>query len=261
LSAPFALYALVTPIFLQIDIFMLSRMSSYESVGIYSAAFKVFLSFIVIPNALRAALFPSLSRLFSENKEKHIETFEVVCKFVILIVLPISFGIFFLSDNIIYLLYTNAFAESVWPLKILAVMMQFYFLRSVCAVTLYSSYFEYKFISMLLSALALNILLNLFLIPKWDAVGASIASLISEMAVFAGSYLVILAKLFKTKNMMHFIKIVFSILFICLFIVLSAKLPTLSQIGFSFVIYLFWLATFKAFRPYAFSKFKQILSS
>jgi O-antigen/teichoic acid export membrane protein len=251
-SVPFTLYALVTPIFMQIDILMLSRMSSYESVGLYSAAFKIFLSLIVIPNALRSVLFPSLSRLFWENKEKHIETFEMVFKYVILFVMPFSLIIFFLSDKIIYILYSKTFIESVVPLKIFSVMVLFYFLRSVCAVTLYSSHLEYRFICILMSGLVLNIILNLFLIPKWDVAGASISSLISEIMVFSVSYIVIMIKMLKTIKIKQFIKVGFAILLMCIFVFFSEKLSILSQIGLSIVIYLSWIAVFKVFRVNSF---------
>ena len=74
-AMPFALIAIVLPVYYQIDIVMLSKMSGYEATGVYSAAYKIILMFMMVSRLLSQVLFPTLSSLHIKSSEEFKRTF------------------------------------------------------------------------------------------------------------------------------------------------------------------------------------------
>lgn len=194
-ASPFALLTFVMPIFYQIDIIMLSRLASMEAVGIYSAAYKIVLSLLVIPRAFKNALFPALSHLFRGPREEFAAAFAFACKLMALVGFPLAFLLYFEAGRIIAFLYAERFAASVVPLKVMAFCLLFTYLYSATQAALDSSRNEGRSALVWLAATLLNLAADLLLIPRYGYVGSSFATLLSEATVFAGGYLVLRRRL------------------------------------------------------------------
>ncbi|MFH0810072.1 MAG: flippase, partial [Pseudomonadota bacterium] len=124
-ASPFALITFILPIFYQIDIVMLSKLADMEAVGIYSAAYKLVMTLMVIPRAFKNALFPTLSRLFQDSREHFAQAFVLACKVMALAGFPLAFLIFAQAEGIVTWLYSGRYGESVQPLRIIAFSLLF----------------------------------------------------------------------------------------------------------------------------------------
>ena len=190
-ASPFALLSFVMPIFYQIDIVMLSKLASMEAVGVYSAAYKLVLTLLIIPRAFKNALFPTLSKLFAQSRERFEAAFQLSCKTMALAGFPLAFLIFAQAGRIIGFLYARRFDESVLPLQIMAFCLLFTYLYSATQAALDASHNEARSAIVWLVATVANIAVDLVVIPRYGYVGSAVATLISEMIVFAGGYVVL----------------------------------------------------------------------
>jgi O-antigen/teichoic acid export membrane protein len=194
-ASPFALLTFIMPVFYQIDIVMLSKLATMEAVGIYSAAYKLVVALMIVPRAFKNALFPTLSRLFVDSRERFSQAFALSCKVMALAGFPLAFVIFAQAERIIAFLYSGRFAESVLPLQIMAFCLLFTYLYSATQAALDSSRNEVRSAFVWLAATVANVAVDFILIPRWGYVGASLATLLSEMMVFAGGWLVLRRRL------------------------------------------------------------------
>lgn len=241
-SIPFALFGLVSPLFLNIDIIMLSRLSNYESVGLYNAAYRIILFLFVIPFALNRALFPNLARLYDYNKSGGTlfeKNFFNAYKVTVLLGFPISVGIFLLSEKIIHLLFSENFNGSVVPLKYFSIMLVFNFIRSIYSVVLYSSKYEIQAIMVLAAGTIINVLLDYILIPKYNIVGACCASLISEIIICLATYYCVRKYIFNPKFIYNTYRVFLSsvIMGVCVYIIIDMNI--IVQIFVGIISYIF----------------------
>ena len=236
-SLPFALLSFISPIFSQIDIVMLSRLSTFESVGIYNAAYRIFVFLFVIPIALKNVLFPRLSKLYSQSFEQYQTTFNSACRMIALLALPMSTGLFLLADKIIILLYSRDYIDSTIPLKIMAITLFFANLRTIFGVTLYSSNRERQAIFMFGIATVLNGIFDYFLIPKMNYTGAALASLFAELFLILMYYLYIKKSLSIIFDFTVILKICFSSLIMGIAVIMTMPLPLIFQVIIGIVVY------------------------
>jgi O-antigen/teichoic acid export membrane protein len=206
-ALPFALLALITPLFFQMDIVLLSRMSSYESVALYGAPYKIILFLFVLPDALRTVLFPRFTHLHVNDSRSYRSSFSDVLRITTLIAVPMGLGLFFCADKITHLLFARDFAASATCLKIMATYMILYFLRNVFGVALYAANRERTAISIFAGGTVLNGVLAFLLIPRFDFNGAAFASLVAEGSILVAYAWVVNRALFRVPLTVAYAKI------------------------------------------------------
>lgn len=242
-SIPFALIAIVLPVYYQFDIVMLSKMSGYGATGIYTAAYKVILMFMMISRLFSQVLFPTLSNLHVSSSEEFKRTFLSSYRATALIVFPMAFGLFFLSERVILILFRQEFTEAAALLRIMSLSVLFSSLHMLLTTALNSSNGEREVASVMVSVTVFNIILNLFLIPKYGGTGASIATLLSEVGKYGGSYFFFKNRLFKIHFRGTMIKIIAACLGMSAFLVYFDQMVLTVLIPASSALYLFliWL--------------------
>lgn len=237
-TLPFAFSGIFIKVYDSIDTVMLSKLKGDEIVGFYNAAFKLIFSLQFIPVVFMASIYPLMSTLFMTSLEKLEKVFSKTFKYLLLISLPISFGISVLADKIILLMYKEEYLGAIPALMILAFMTIFVFLNFVTG-TLLNAINKQK-TNMYIDAcgMILNISLNCFLIPLFSLSGAAFASVITI------SFLLFL----RMQRIKKFLKFNFSCLFKDAFkIIFSAFLISLFLFFFkNFIplIFLIFLAIF-----------------
>jgi O-antigen/teichoic acid export membrane protein len=205
---PFALIGIFGTITTRIDLVLIKVFHSSDVVGIYNISRKVMESLSFIPENIYFAVFPTLSFLFIKDREKFKLTFQRMLLFLILIAIPIVSGIFIFAQDLINLLFRNEFSRAYLPLQWLAIALGAYFIKHAFAVTLNAVGKQYLFSIFTGLGMLLNIFLNLILIPTYEIIGASIATLISEI------FLVIIC-IFATVRYVNFNLIRQKIIQIC----------------------------------------------
>jgi O-antigen/teichoic acid export membrane protein len=180
-SWPFALHNMISPLFGTIDVLMLSLLSTYESVGTYNAAYRLVIFLHVVPEALNRVLFARLSRLFTTTPGDFTAQINRALLHMLILGLPASVGLMIVSDKVVVTLFSSEYANSGMILRILAAPLAFYFVRVIFSAALYASNRERLALTCFGCATALNALLDLVLIPRYDYMGSAYASLCAEV--------------------------------------------------------------------------------
>lgn len=173
ISIFFGLFALFQKVYIYFDTVLLATLAGNYYAGLYQIAFKIINAIQFLPLAFIASLYPALSAYWAGDREQLAITFERAMNYLIIISLPISIGIATLADKIV-LIFKSGYTDAVWPLQLSIAALLFMFAAYPIG-SLLNACDKQKIntINMGLTVGA-SIILNLILIPKWQAVGASI---------------------------------------------------------------------------------------
>lgn len=183
-SSLFCLSMVFANLYMYIDVVMLSKMRSNSEVGLYAAATNIIIALIFIPSMYGASIYPVLSRFYVTSKESLRFAYERSIKYMIILGMPIAVGVYFLSENIIVVLYGNEYLASAVALSILSGYLFLKFLNPITGFTLIAIDKQSSRLVGQGAAALINIALNLILIPNYGFVGAAVATLLTEIIFF-----------------------------------------------------------------------------
>ena len=184
-SMPFALNALFAVLFFRIDTVMLSIFKDDAAVGIYNAAYIPLLAVTgILSQMIVSALYPVMSKSFISSKDSLKSLTIIASRYMAIIGFPIAVGCFVLADRFIALLYAGQYSTSIVTFQILALFIPIRLVSSITG-TLLSSINRQRFrtVSVGFSAM-FNIILNAIMIPYLSYIGASIATVLSEVFLY-----------------------------------------------------------------------------
>jgi len=198
----------LTMIFGYIDTIMIGIFLSAEYVGYYSAAYAFvggLSSLITVANILLP--------LFTKLKKQRLSyAFEKVFKYTLIIAVPMVFGLLTLSRYIITTVYGHDYLPAVLPLYFLVFLIIETPITNTLKSLLAAKEKPQYFVTILMIATIMNILLNYIFIISfmkfsliWAATGAAIATLITRYFYFFGLSIYIKKKI---KVRMDFSQIV-----------------------------------------------------
>ncbi len=180
---PFAASSAFFVIYGQIDTVMLANMRGAAEVGIYSAAYKLVALMNLVPAALSAAILPRAFSLGPTATDRLRTLFGTNARYLAAIALPVAATIGIFAKPIREILMGEAYAGTELLLQILAIQVVLRFLSYAPADALYALGRERSRVAIQGSAAAINIALNLLLIPRIGAAGAAVATVATEMLV------------------------------------------------------------------------------
>lgn len=242
-SAPFALIAIVLPVYYQANIILLSKLSGYEATGIFAAAYKIILMIQMLSRLFSQVLFPTLAKVFVTSKEEFRRIFNYSCRAIVLVVFPAAFGLFLIGDRIVLILFKDEFAGAIPALRIMAFSLLFSCLQNVLTASLNAGKEEKKVAFVMIMATVANISMNLILIPRFAYIGASISTLISETMRFAFNYYYFRERIFRIYFANTIGKVILACLIMSLFVVCFEQMvmPMLVIIAGLLYLVLIWL--------------------
>jgi len=183
-SIPFGLSIFFYTIYFSIDVVMISFISGDYATGIYNSAYKIISVFTAFYIIYQAVIFPVMSKYYVQSENLLKISYEQSIKYSLLILLPITVGVFIYSPYITNLVYSNQYALAAEPMKILIWTIIFLFLNGVTTSLLNSINKEKTVTKIYVIAAITNIVLNMIIIPYLSYNGASITTLISEILIF-----------------------------------------------------------------------------
>lgn len=189
-SVPFMFFGLFFVIYFKIDFIMLGAFRGDAETGTYAVAYRLMESLLFIPAALMGAVYPGLSRLFLGGRKPVLAAARNTFRYLAMIGIPLGFGTTVLAGRIVPFLFGETYTASVLPLQILIWAMTLIFLNCICPAGLNAVNRQHYTVLVTGAGVAVNIGLNLFLIPAYGASGASISTLVTEV-VTTGSYLLL----------------------------------------------------------------------
>lgn len=182
---PFFIAAVFAKIYATSDTILLSYLGGDKFVGWYMAAQKLVIAFLIlVAGSLSTALYPAFSYYFVRSKEQLNKLFHHGIFYLILITIPLVFGLLALSRPIILFIYGHDYLSAVPSLMLLALSMPFMFLDYLISSFLNAC--EKQKINTLIHGIGAGvfIILNLILIPLFYHLGTAISVLISFFFLF-----------------------------------------------------------------------------
>ena len=187
-SWPLILTAVMISIYMKIDQVMLKSAGS-KIVGIYSAAARISESWYFIPVAIVTSVFPAIIHARKTDIDRYHKRLQNLYDLLVAISLPVAILVSIFANQIIHILYGNPYQGAGILLSIHIWSGIFVFLGSASSQFLLAEGFTLISFSRTAFGALVNVVLNLWLIPIYGALGASIATLIA----YASSTFFILA--------------------------------------------------------------------
>ncbi|MFQ6618614.1 MAG: polysaccharide biosynthesis C-terminal domain-containing protein, partial [Fidelibacterota bacterium] len=184
-SIPFALFAIFERIYYQIDVLMLSLLSSENSIGLYQASMRLVMGMMIIPFVFSSALYPVFSRFGKADHDKLKMYAAKALDILLIFSLPLLIIFFVFAEEILVLVFGPKAIPSVRVFQILSFSIPFKFYSFIFGMTLTALDRQSKRVLTVGICALLNVVLNLILIPQFDFLGAGIATLISELTIFS----------------------------------------------------------------------------
>lgn len=165
------------------DKIMLGNMSSMTEVGLYESSEKV----IQIPLALVASLgtvmLPRITNMIANNKDIK-NYFSYSISFAMFLSTSICFGIMAVADLFVPIFYGSGYEKCIILFQILLPSCIFLAFSDVLRTQYLIPLKKDKiFIQSVSLGAIVNIIINLFLIPQFQSIGAAIGTLMAEIAV------------------------------------------------------------------------------
>lgn len=179
---PLAITYVLTTVYFKLDVPILQHFRSYAEVGWYTFAYRPFEALLFIPATLRTVMFPVLAIYYRSAPNRVLASAEKFFKGLAVIGWPISVGLFLLAPQYIALI-SNQFPQSAAALRILALAIVFMFCDNTFAAVFNAIDRQKLFAYVALSGLVLNFGLNIVLIPRYGYLGASWATVVTEIGL------------------------------------------------------------------------------
>lgn len=166
-------------IYVSLDTLFIGILASSDEVAYYYVAIKVVRVITSVLLAGGVVISIKISILNEINKSRKI--LKRYFKFILLVFLPMTIGLFSFSKEIIFIIAGDQYLKSILIMRILSILVFLIGLNNFFGTQILYSMGKDKetFISILFATM-LNLILNIFLIPKYGALGASIGTIIAE---------------------------------------------------------------------------------
>lgn len=161
------------------DLIFLRIFQGPAAVGLYAAAYTLISFLVNLGTAYSMSLLPTLTRLRSDRAEQQV-LYHTATVHVFMAGLPIAVGGALLAPAIINTFFGSGYASAALPLQILFWTVPIALLRDVPIVALMSAKREDKILRLTAWSAALNLALNIVLIPRYALAGAAWATLATE---------------------------------------------------------------------------------
>ena len=182
-SIPFGLTNFFYSIYFSIDIVMLSYLTGDYATGIYKSAYNIINVFTTFFVVYQGVIFPVMSKFFAESKDLLKSSYELSVKYLLLIIIPISVGVFFYARPLVDLIYSNQYSLATTPVQILIWTVSFLFINGAASILLNAIDKEKTVTKVYIIAALFNVALNFILIPHMSYDGAAIATVASEILI------------------------------------------------------------------------------
>ncbi len=185
---PFTVDTLLSTVYVRIDVLMLSFFHGNFAVGYYEAATNIFYRFNVMAWMVNQSLLPLMSREYAANGTRVEKYVKAAVKYQLMLGMPLTVGALLLSDKIILFLYGKEFQISIQLFQLLASITVLRLVSNTLATTLTAVDLQGRRATAIAMRAAFNVLLNLFMIPRYSFLGASISTVATEIFFFLVLY-------------------------------------------------------------------------
>lgn len=184
---PVALASAFILVYTRVDQIMLGQMVGSRELGVYAVAVRMVEATYFIPTVLVASAFPSVLEARAQGEEAFEARLDRLYRALALAGYAVAIGITICAWWIIPLLFGPAYRAAAPAAAVLAWSVPFTNLGVARGAYLTAMNWMKPYLFTVVLGCAVNIALNLIWIPRWGAVGASLASCVSYWVAAHGS--------------------------------------------------------------------------
>jgi O-antigen/teichoic acid export membrane protein len=178
---------IVNLLYLKADLIILSIMSTSSNVGIYGVAYAVINFFLLVPSIFMTSLLPAMTTATEANLGKIVDR---AIRYLAAAGVLVATGTLCFGSQVVRVLAGEKFAGASVPLSILAVSCVFSYLNAALGFASVARNRHHKMVVVSVVGLAVNVMMNVIVIPVYGIDGAATAYLVSELVTLCGVYLV-----------------------------------------------------------------------
>jgi O-antigen/teichoic acid export membrane protein len=183
----------------QLGTVLISILASEREVGLYGAAQTIVVALQIIPQAIRSAIFPAMSRLHAQSAD----SFNLLYRQSFLYLLILSLGlvpcVIIVAPDLTVLLYKQPFAPATLSLQILAVSLAFRLLNIPNSRLMIIAN-QQKWLALFLGlGLVGNLFVSLLFIPRFGFQVAAVGQLASMVIFFLANSLFVYRRVLKIR--------------------------------------------------------------
>jgi O-antigen/teichoic acid export membrane protein len=179
-----------TTIYFYLDTVILSRIDVMSAVANYTAAYNLVFALLFFPSVYADVLYPLLSNYYAKRPEAASAIVSQFSRYLVLVVIPMGVGTVILAHPIINLFYASKFNGTAGAygaaaaLQILVWDCCFAFMDNFWGHALAAQKRQGVVTAITGAGAALNIVLNIILIPRYSFMGAAVATVATEALCF-----------------------------------------------------------------------------
>ena len=181
---PLAISAILVLIYFKLDTIFLSVMKTSEAVGVYGLSYKIMENLIFFPAMLVGLTMPIMSRSIFTDKARFQSIVQRTLNLLIIAVVPMIVGVFFVSDKIIQLIGGDkGFIDSPAVLNILMIALGFIFFGALFSNIIIAANKQKRLAQIYFVGMVFNIVTNFIFIPQYSYFGAAATTVATELLV------------------------------------------------------------------------------
>jgi O-antigen/teichoic acid export membrane protein len=187
-SIPSMLAASLSVASILVDRIMIGHFRPVHEVGIYQAISQSSMVFMVILNAMNTifgALVPTLE--LDGERGRLAEMLRVTTKWAVYLSAPVALVFCLLADPVIEVLFGRAYLDGAPALRLLALAQLANVAVGQIGMVLIMTGRQLSWLALTVPAFALNLVLNIVLVPRLGTTGAAISSLASTTALLGAA--------------------------------------------------------------------------
>jgi len=233
LAWPLALTIALTLIYFRADTVILSLLRPQNEVGIYGATYKVLEVLVQFPYLFLGLILPLLSNFFISNRKMFGLVIQKGFDFLIILVAPMVFSIFFLGEKIMVFIAGPEFIISGALLKILIFAVALIYIGALFGYAVVAANLQKKMIKFYLIDAVISLILYFIFIPIFSYWAAAYITILTELIITGSSYYILKKYTHIKINSQIIYKAILASLIMSLFIFISINqgLATIIIIG------------------------------
>jgi O-antigen/teichoic acid export membrane protein len=181
-SAPLVISATMTKVLSDIDTTLLGIYATTGDIGVYNVVYPLAALVSIPMNALGFLFLPIISELYAKDEiGEMVRMYQVVAKWTVLATTPILFGMVFFPESVIAVTFGGEYLDGSFALSILSIGFFLPLLAGPNSNVLVSVGATRYIMYIDTATAALNVALNVILIPRYNFLGAAVATTISYL--------------------------------------------------------------------------------
>lgn len=248
-SLPYAINVALGPIYLRIDVVMLSFYQGSTAAGLYEAATTIFYRLNVFARTFNNALLPLMAREFETEADRIRKYVHTAVKCQLALGVPLTVLCVTLADRLMGLIYGPDFEASVIVFRLLTTIVCLQFIDHTLATALTAIGLQARRSAAVALAAVFNVAINLYVAPRYSFVGTTLTTILTEIVFFSALFAILSQRAPRPLTRQLFLKPSLAGIAMAAVMWLLRGLPLLPLVAVSGIAYGVVLLGLRTFTP------------